>query len=377
MGCLPNLLPGYRSVEDAEARRALGRVWGVEPPAAPGKGLVEMVEAIERGEIRALYVMGSNPARSVPGTERVEAALKKLELLVVQDIFPTETARLAHVVLPAASSAEKDGSFTNTERRIQRIAAALQPVGQSRPDWQILGEVGRRASTGRGAGERGFDHASPSEVMDEIASAVELYRGVAYDRLGAEGLQWPVLDRDDPGASTLYSGGFERGRGRLWPARPTEGLVQTSNDFPLLAIGGRTQLWNTGALSGRSKGLMKMWGEPRVWVNPNDAARLGLGAGDLVRLSSASGRVELRVNLGSELLPGQVFVPIHFPDQPINRLVPFQENGRKRRPSIKSFAVRLERLAGPPPPRPERGAAGFGVFELPIVPGKGPGGGRP
>ncbi|HEY3078850.1 MAG TPA: molybdopterin-dependent oxidoreductase [Chloroflexota bacterium] len=377
MGCLPNLLPGYRPVEDAVARRALGVVWGVEPPAARGKGLVEMVGAIERGEIRALYVMGSNPARSVPGTDRVEAALKKLELLVVQDIFPTETARLAHVVLPGASAAEKDGTFTNTERRIQRIATALQPVGQSRPDWQILCEVGRRASRDTGSGERNFGYASPAEVMDEIAGAVELYRGVAYDRLGAEGLQWPVLDRDDPGASTLYSGGFERGRARLAPAGFADELARTSDELPLLAIGGRTPLWNTGAISRRSKGLTKMWGDALVWVNPTDAERLGLGAGDLVRIGSASGRVEMRVRICPEVLPGQVFVPIHHPDQPINRLVPFQENGRARRPSIKSFAVRLERLAGPPPPAVERGTAGLGVFELPIVPGKGPGLSRP
>ena len=376
MGCLPHLLPGYRSVDDDGARRALGALWAVEPPSARGKGLIEMIEAIERGEIRALYVMGSNPARSVPGTERVEAALSKLELLVVQDIFPTETTRLAHVVLPAASSAEKDGTFTNTERRVQRIAAALQPVGQSRADWQILCQVGRRAARDPGWGERQFGYGSPSEVMDEIARAVEQYRGVGYDRLGAEGLQWPVLDRDDPGAGTLYSGGFERGRARLAPARVVEQAAGPSEELPLLAIGGRTQLWNTGAISRRSKGLMKMWGDPLVWVNPSDAARLGLGAGDLVRIGSAAGQVEMRVRLCPEMLPGQVFVPIHHPEQPINRLVPFQGNGRARRPSIKSFAVRLERLAGPPVV--ERGGrSGFGVFELPIVPGKGPDVSRP
>jgi predicted molibdopterin-dependent oxidoreductase YjgC len=374
MGCLPHLLPGYRSVEDDAARRALGQVWGAEPPACRGKGLVEMVEAIERGEIRALYVMGSNPARSVPGTDRVEAALKQLELLVVQDIFPTETARLAHAVLPAASSAEKDGTFTNTERRIQRVAAGLQPVGQSRPDWQILCQVGRRAAGD--AGERLFPYGSPSEVMDEIARATELYRGVSYDRLGAEGLQWPVVERDDPGAGTLYSGGFERGRARLAPARPPEPVATPTDELPFLAIGGRTPLWNTGAMSSRSKGLTKMWGDPLVWVNPEDAERLGLGAGDLVAISSASGRIEMRVRLCPELLPGQLFVPIHHPDQPINRLVPFQENGAARRPAIKSVAVALERLGGPPPVV-SRGTAGFGVFELPIVPGKGPGVSRP
>jgi formate dehydrogenase alpha subunit len=358
MGCLPRLLPGYRSVEDAEARRALGGVWGVEPPATPGKSLLEMVEAIERGEIKALYVMGSNPARSVPDVDRVERALAKLDLLVVQDIFPTNTVSHAHVVLPAASTAEKDGTFTNTERRVQRIAQAIPAVGQSRPDWQILNAIG------------GFAYGSPSEVMDEIARAVPQYAGVSHARLGAEGLQWPVYDGEDPGASTLYAGGFERGRGRLQPARPLEATAETTEEYPLLAIGGRTALWNTGAMSSRSRGLTKMWGEAVVTVHPTDCAGLGLGAGDLVRISSAHGAIEMRVRVSEEMRPGEVFVPIHHPDQPVNRLLPL---GR----SIKGVAVKLERLAGPAPKPANRGTTGFGVYELPMVPSRGPEVSRP
>ncbi len=366
MGCLPHLLPGYRPVADAAA---LVSAWEVEVPARPGLSLIQMVEAIERGEMKALYVMGSNPARSIPDTARVEAALRKLELLVVQDIFPTDTAKLAHVVLPATSYAEKEGTFTNTERRIQRINPALAPIGESRPDWQILVEVAQRTAKDKAWVERQFHFHSPAEVMGEISRVAGIYAGVSYDRLTEpEGLQWPVLDASDPGAGTLYSGGFERGRGKLTPARFDDALVATSADFPLLAITGRTPLWNTGAMSSRSKGLMAMWGEATVRINPTDASSLGIGPGDLVRITSGKGAVEMRAKVSDEMLPGQVFIPIHHPDQPVNRLVDLPSNGRR---TIKSFAVKLERIAGP---APKIGALNkvFGTSEIPIVPTRGP-----
>ncbi|HEY3111138.1 MAG TPA: molybdopterin-dependent oxidoreductase, partial [Chloroflexota bacterium] len=372
MGGLPHLLPGYRSVDDAEARASLEAAWDVKLPTARGKSLTEMVEAIERGEIKALYVMGSNPARSIPDVDRVERALQRLELLIVQDIFPTSTTAHAHVVLPAASFAEKEGTFTNTERRIQRISPALAPVGQSRPDWQIVAELGRRVARDVGWGGRQFGYGSPAEVMAEIARTTPIYGGVSYDRLGVEGLQWPVLDADDPGAGTLYSGGFERGRARLQPAQFVDDLPKTSEQFPLLLVTGRTPLWNTGAMSSRSKGLMIMWGEPTIHVHSTDAERLGIGQGDLVRIGSASGSVEMRARVHDDVQPGQVFLPIHHQDQPVNRLVPFQANGNGRRPSIKSLAVRLERIGGPAPRIERLAQKVFGENEIPIMPAKGP-----
>lgn len=363
MGGLPWLLPGYQSIDDADARARFERAWGAPIPTSKGKNLVEMIEAIERGEIRALYVMGSNPARSVPDVDRFERALQRLDLLVVQDIFPTETSQHAHVVLPAASTAEKQGTFTNTERRIQKIEPGLAPVGDSRPDLAILLDVGRRLAPER------FRQGTPSEVMAEIAATTPIYGGVSYDRLGTAGLQWPIVDAHDPGSGTLYTGGFERGRARLTPAAFVDDAPRTSDAFPFLAITGRTPLWNTGAISSRSKGLMAMWGEALVQINRGDAERLGIGDRDLVRISTERGAIEMRATLTQELLPGQVFVPIHHPDQPVNRLIGLPINGRR---TIKSFAVQLARIGGPSPKLERLGGKVFGTTEIPIVPARGP-----
>ncbi len=370
-GGLPHLLPGYRPVGDVEANAALSAAWDSPVPMKVGKSLIEMVEAIERGEIKALYVMGANIARSIPDTNRVEAALAKLELLIVQDIFPTDTVSLAHVVLAASSFAEKDGTFTNTERRIQRISAALAPVGESRPDWLIISEIAQRAAKDRAWAARQFAHVSPSDVMDEISRTTPIYGGVRYSRLGAEGLKWPVVDAGDPGTGALYSGGFERGKAKLTPAAFLNELPRASAAYPYLLITGRTPLWNTGAISSRSKGLMSMWGEAQVQINERDAAREGIGQGDLVRILSPHGSVEMRAKVGIQMQPGQVFLPIHHPDQPANRLIPFPESNGHR-PNIKSLAIRLERLSGPAPKMPRLSAKVFGSNEIPIVATRGP-----
>ncbi|TAK25552.1 MAG: 2Fe-2S iron-sulfur cluster binding domain-containing protein [Chloroflexota bacterium] len=361
MGCVPDLLPGYRSVDDVGARAALGAAWQSDLPTTAGADLDTMIDRIESGAIRALYVMGSNPARSLPNTDRVRAALAKLELLIVQDIFPTETAALASIVLPAASAMEKDGTFTNTERRVQKVNAAQRPVGQSRPDWQIVAAIGRRVAVDSAWGDRQFGYSTPSDVMDEISRVVPIYGGVSHDRLGVDGLQWPVADRDDAGASTFYTRGFESGRARLAPAAYVDDGTATSDKHPFLAVTGRSALWNTGAISSRSRGLTKMWGDVEASVNSDDALRLGIGAGDLVAIESAHGRVEMRVKLSSELLAGQVFVPIHHREQPINHLVDGRAGG-----TLKSVAVRLERLAGPAPKSAAKSQTG-GFLTLPIL----------
>jgi formate dehydrogenase major subunit len=190
---------------------------------------------------------------------------------------------------------------------------------------------------------------------------------VTYERLAeeTEGLQWPIVDAADPGAGTLYSGGFERGKGKLSPAAFDSAVVVGSDEFPLVAITGRTPLWNTGAISSRSKGLMAMWGEAAIKINPGDAEKNGIGPGDLVRISSAHGAVEMRAKVTEEMLPGQVFLPIHHPDQPTNKLVPFGQR------TIKSFPVKVERIAGPAP-KMERLDKVFGTSEIPIVPTRGP-----
>ncbi len=359
MGCLPDWLPGHQPLTSDPARAALAEAWQREIPAAPGRDLDATVEAIERGEIKALYVVGANPARSIPDTERVLAAFRKLDLLVVQDIFPTETAELATVILPASSAKEKDGTFTSTERRIQRVNAALRPIGQSRPDWRILVDLAARFEEDSDWCQRQFAFGGPSDIADEIARVVPTYRGLAYDAIGIDGVQWPLLDRAT-GAATLYESGFERGRGRVFPVRTSSGAVTRDETHPFIGIFGRAQLWNTDAMSSRSRGLARMWGEHRAQVNASDAARLGIGDGDLIAVASAHGRLEIRVTISEIVAAGQVFVPIHHPDA--NRLQASRRAGR----GMKGVALAVTRLAGPAPTPPRRSE--ISLMDLPLLP---------
>ena len=340
MGCLPNVLPGYAPVSDAAARKNLETVWGVHSlPDQPGLTLTEMMPAAHHGDLRGMYIMGENPVLSDANTQHVEEALSKLDFLVVQDIFLTETARFAHVVLPGASWAEKDGTFTNTERRVQLVRAAINPVGNSFPDWRIIQRImhlmGARVEFG-----------SPEQIFNEIRRVTPSYAGITYARLEHEGgLQWPCPDIDHPGTVFLHEGGFKRGKGLLTPIQYRPPAEEPDAEFPLLLTTGRMQHhYHTGSMTRRCRSLSTLAPEAVLDIHPDDAANLGVADGGRVAVASRRGRVEMRSRISRSVDRGVVFTTFHFSEAPINRLTNDALDPVAKIPELKVCAVRVEKI---------------------------------
>ncbi|MBC7249595.1 MAG: molybdopterin-dependent oxidoreductase [Anaerolineae bacterium] len=350
MGALPHFLPGYQRLDDEEVRTRFRRLWGVELPARPGRTLPEIFEGIHQGSIKALYIIGANPMLSEPDLAFVEECLRALDFLVVQDITLTETARLAHVVLPGTSFAEKDGTFTNTERRVQRVRQAIAPVGDSKPDWWIITELGRRFTARRQDREPAessspfgtWDYSHPAVVMVEIASLTPVYEGIGYERLEGEGVQWPCTSYFHPGTPVLYREGLPH-KVRLWPLEYAPLQVQTSDEYPFLLITGRELLhYHTDKMTCRSLGIMEIRPESLVEINPEDAEALGIGERELVRVISPQGEVEAVASLSDRSPRGTVFMTFHFEKSPVNRLIGHAFDALSQSPELKACAVRVE-----------------------------------
>jgi formate dehydrogenase alpha subunit len=340
MGCLPNVLPGYAPVTDAQARKNLETVWGVNSlPDQPGLTVTEMMPAARRGDLRGMYIMGENPALTDANTRHVEEALSELDFLVVQDIFPTETTRFAHVVLPGVSWAEKDGTFTNTERRVQLVRAAINPVGNSFPDWRII----QRILYLMGAP---VEFSSPEQVFNELRRVTPSYAGITYARIEREGgLQWPCPDIDHPGTVFLHEGGFRRGKGLLTPIRYRPPAEEPDAEFPLLLTTGRLQYhYHTGSMTRRCRSLSTLAPEAVLDIHPEDAANLGVEDGGRVALASRRGRIEIRSRVSPSVDRGVVFTTFHFSEAPINRLTNDALDPVAKIPEFKVCAVRVEKI---------------------------------
>jgi formate dehydrogenase (NADP+) alpha subunit len=346
VGALPNVLPGYQPVADATARAALAGAWGLPAlPATPGLTVVELIHAAAAGSIRAMYIMGENPMLSDPNIAHVEEGLRALEFLVVQDIFLSETAQLAHVVLPAAASLEKDGSFTNTERRVQLLAPVLVPPGEALPDWRILCELGARldAQLGRGAGDA-WRYPSTAAIMDEIAAVTPIYRGIGHQRLGGDGLCWPCPDQGHPGTPLLHAQRFTRGLGKFHPVTAQLPAEQPDADYPLILTTGRILYhYHTGTMTRRSEGLE--WREPRAYaeISAEDAAVLGLRDAGPVLIHSRRGTVRAQARVSQRVAAGVVFLAFHWREAAANALTQdFALDPLAKIPEYKACAVRLE-----------------------------------
>ena len=249
MGALNGVFSGYQKVIDPAAREKFEKAWSVENlPGKPGLTVTTAINEAADGKLKALYVMGENPMMSDPDQNHVREAMEKLEFIVVQDIFPTPTSEYADVILPAASYAEKNGTFTSTERRVQRVRKAIEPIGQSRSDWEILCDIAQRA------GYNGMKYDSASEIMDEIAEVTPIYGGLSYERIDQVGLQWPCLDKDHPGTQVLHSGKFTRGLGMFGPAEYLPSKELPDEEYPFVLSTGRCYFhFHTGTMTRRSQ----------------------------------------------------------------------------------------------------------------------------
>lgn len=354
MGALPGMLPGYQPVTDPEVRRRFAAAWGVEPPSTVGLTLLAMTHGRSgagnrepaqpdqpAGEVRGMLIMGENPLLSDPDLTQAENNLTNLDFLAVSDIFLTETAAVADVVFPAACFAEKEGCFTNTERRVQLLRRAVAPPGQARSDRELIAGLSRRLGYP-------MDYDSAAEIMEEIALLTPIYGGIYHDRLaGGWGLQWPCWNRAHPGTPFLHKYYFTRGRGRFVDVEPRPPAEPPDEEYPLLLNTGRIyHHYHTGTMTRKSALLNRECGHSRLQINPREAENLQLANGERVRLISRRGQVELYAELTREVPPGMVYGNFHFAEAPINRLTTAACDRRAQCPEYKICAVRLEKTGG-------------------------------
>ena len=336
MGALPNVLPGYQNLKDEKMIDKFSKVWGEGYASEEGLSLGEMMDGAINGNIKSLFIMAENPMLSDPNLNHVQESLESLELLVVQDIFMTETAKLAHVVLPGASFIEKDGTFTNTERRVQRVRCAIEPVGNSKADWEIL--CGLIKALGYDA-----EYASPSDIMEEIRTLVPSYGGITFDRLDKEGLQWPCPDINHPGTKFLHKGKFSRGLGKFTVNEYEASKEQPSEAYPFILTTGRIQQhYHTGTMTRRSWALDREVPHGYMEMNPQDAEKLGLRQRSKIKVSSKIGEIVTEVNITDSKTPGVVFVPFHFHEVAVNKLIGKNIDPIVQIPEYKVCAVNIE-----------------------------------
>jgi len=339
MGALPNVYSGYAAVADEANRARMAEAWGVDVPSNPGLTVTETFDAIHDGKIKALIVMGENVMLSDPDQIHVEEALKKLDFLVVQDIFPTETADFADVVLPAACFAEKTGTFTNTERKVQLLRKAVEAPGEAREDWTTWMELAHLM----GHADESWTWADPADIMDEIARVTPQYGGVSHARLDDEGgLPWPCPDDGHPGTPILHTEKFARGKGRFFGVEYKMPAELPDEEYPLTLTTGRMlEQYHTGTMTRRVEGINELVPTGFVEVNPADAERLGVADGDMVAVETRRGQIEVPAWVTERPREGVVFIPFHFWEGPANRLTNPERDPQAKIPEFKVCACRV------------------------------------
>jgi formate dehydrogenase alpha subunit len=339
MGGLPNVYTGYQRVDNPDLQKKFEIAWGQKLSPQPGLTLTEILDAAYNKKIKAIYLMGENPILSDPDITHVEESLKNTEFLVVQDIFLTETAQLAHVVLPATTFAEKDGTFTNTERRVQRVRKVIEPVGQSRADWLIICQVAKQMGTS------GFDFASPAEIMAEIAKVTPSYGGITYSRLATCSLQWPCPTPDHPGTPILHMTRFVCGLGKFIPLKYRFSAESSDSHYPFILTTGRSLFhFHTGTMTRKITGLNVIEPEDTVEINPKDAAELGVTNGDRVKVISRRGQKITRAKVTEIVPPRVIYMDFHFAESPTNILTHNALDPIAKIPEFKVSAVRIEKV---------------------------------
>lgn len=336
LGALPNVLTGYQKVTDSEVIKKFNKAWQADLPNDIGLTVTEIVNGGGTGDIRFMYIMGENPMISEPDLNHVRVALKNTEFLVVQDIFLTDTANIADVVLPAACFAEKDGSFTNTERRIQRVRKGVNAPGQALSDWEIIMRI---------MNQMGYDktYYQASEIMEEIAQVTPIYGGISYERIAEEGLQWPCPDKDHQGTKFLHKDVFNRGKGLFDPGLYVHAAEMTDDEYPIILTTGRILYhWHTRTMTKRVEGIHALYPSSFIEINPITAKELEIEDGDQVKVSSRRGQVLTTVKVNDNAQEGVVFMPFHFDDGPANVLTNVALDPIAKIPELKVAAVRIE-----------------------------------
>ena len=344
-GAMPWHYPGYQRVDDDAAARKFEQAWNIEAGGLNrnlGLTTTEIMGGVRPGGVRALHIMGENPMMSEPNLNHTRQMVEQLEFLSVQDLFINETGAYADVFLPAASWAEKEGTFTNTDRRVQRVRKALEPRGEARADWQITCELARRIEKKLGCSQSAFwDYQSPGEVLEEMGRVVPEYAGVKYPRIEKQGLQTPVWDESHAGTPFLFAETFPRGKGKFYDIEYTPSVEMPDEEYPFILTTGRIlEHWHGGTLTRHSK-LDELYPAAHVEINPGDAPRLHIEDGQAVRVSSRRGTVVLRAWVTQRTTPGVVFIPMHFAEAAANLLTIDALDPLAKIPEYKACAVRI------------------------------------
>jgi formate dehydrogenase alpha subunit len=339
MGGLPNVFSGYQPVADEAANEKFSKAWGKDLPKKPGMTITDMLPAIEEGKLKALYVVGENPMVSDPDIHHVDHALKKLDLLIVQDIFLTPTAKMADIVLPGTSFAEKSGTFSNTERRVLLVREAISPKGESRPDWQIIQDLSTRYGYP-------MHYNSPEEIFEEIRTLTPSYAGITFARLAEKGIQWPCPTEDHPGTQFLHKDRFSRGKGAFTPIDFKPPAEVVDKDYPLWLTTGRTFVhYHTGTMTRVSPSLHQEMKEGYVEINSVDARNLKIKDGERIQVSSRRGTIQIKAQVKDTVHRGVVFIPFHFVESAANMLTNPAFDPTAKIPEFKACAVKVEKLA--------------------------------
>ena len=335
MGSMPDQITGYQSVADPSVRKHIQSIWGSLPSEQRGLTIPEMIDAAAEGSIHGLWIQGEDIAQSDPNESHVREALERLDFLVVQEIFFSETCHYADVILPAASYVEQEGTFTNGERRIQHVKPAVTPPGVSLPDWLVVRDAANLAGAE-------WSYQNPSEVMDEIAKvAPHLFGGVSYSRLQAGGLQWPCPSAHSPGTSTVHSSGFLRGKGSLTTIDYAPSSEHHVSGYPYLLITGRIlQHYNVGTMTRRS-GQSSLTSRDFLEINPEDATRENIQDGDIITVKSRWGQIAVPVKYSTRTARNTLFLSFHFPETHANQLTGPAVDPMSKCPQYKATAVKL------------------------------------
>ncbi len=340
MGCLPNVYSGYQPVNDPAVSKKMEEAWGVTGLSTqPGLTVTKMLPMAHEGKFKAMYIIGENPMVSDADLNHAEKCIKSLEFLVVQDIFLTETAQLADVVFPSACFAEKEGTFANTERKVQRVRKAVNAPGQCKDDWWITAQLATRMG-------QAMPYENSRAIFEEIARVTPSYGGITYDRIEFQGLHWPCPTEDHPGTPILHTQQFTRGLGKFHAIEWIPPAEQVDEEYPLYLTTGRVLYqYHTGTMTMKTEGLNERAPEAYVEVSLKDATKLGLQDGSMATIASRRGEIQARVKIISTAADGTVFIPFHFAQAAVNKLTNSALDPISGIPELKVCAVKIDKAA--------------------------------